>query len=106
MDDNFATYANFPNHSAERSKFQDLKKIHDHNLTSSSGEYQASCINCSIRGHTDMECMCRNVDEGHRYVQAHVDLSKLSSTKTYLCSITNRCNKDNCIKNNHGVLDC
>ncbi|KAJ5110655.1 hypothetical protein N7532_001190 [Penicillium argentinense] len=51
------------------------------------GDYTASCINCTLRGHTDFECMCRNVDEGHRYVRAHIDLNK-------------------CISNNHGELGC
>ncbi|KAJ5698579.1 hypothetical protein N7462_000584 [Penicillium macrosclerotiorum] len=41
-----------------------------------SGNFQASCINCSLRGHTEFECQCRNVDDDHRYVSAHIDLSK------------------------------
>jgi hypothetical protein len=41
-----------------------------------SGDFTASCINCSLRGHTELECMCRNVKEGHPYAPAHIDLSK------------------------------
>ncbi|KAJ5219741.1 hypothetical protein N7468_008945 [Penicillium chermesinum] len=51
------------------------------------GNYEGSCINCSLRGHTDFQCMCRNVDEGHNYVPTHIDLNK-------------------CISNNHGELSC
>ncbi|KAJ5241845.1 uncharacterized protein N7469_000172 [Penicillium citrinum] len=51
------------------------------------GELSASCIHCSLRGHTELECMCRNVKEGHPYVRANIDLNK-------------------CISNNHGELGC
>ncbi|KAJ5975111.1 hypothetical protein N7481_008818 [Penicillium waksmanii] len=51
------------------------------------GDFTASCINCSLRGHTELECMCRNVKEGHPYASAHIDLNK-------------------CISNNHGELGC
>ncbi|KAJ5724823.1 hypothetical protein N7493_006551 [Penicillium malachiteum] len=51
------------------------------------GNYQASCINCSIRGNNELECMCRNADKDHRFVSAHVDLN-------------------NCISNDHGELGC
>lgn len=52
-------------------------------LTIISGDFTASCINCSLRGHTEMECMCRNVKEGHRYVPAHIDLSKYFMTRIW-----------------------
>ncbi|KAJ5772001.1 hypothetical protein N7520_002530 [Penicillium odoratum] len=51
------------------------------------GNYQGSCINCSLRGNTEMECMCRNVAEGHSFVRTQIDLNK-------------------CISNNHGQLGC
>ncbi|KAJ5548595.1 hypothetical protein N7513_005829 [Penicillium frequentans] len=51
------------------------------------GNYQGSCINCTLRGNTEMECMCRNVAEGHRFVRTQIDLNK-------------------CISNNHGQLGC
>ncbi|KAJ5950108.1 hypothetical protein N7454_001692, partial [Penicillium verhagenii] len=38
------------------------------------GNYQGSCINCSLRGDTELECMCRNVEEGHRFVRTQIDL--------------------------------
>ncbi|KAJ5591615.1 uncharacterized protein N7459_001984 [Penicillium hispanicum] len=51
------------------------------------GNYAGSCINCSIRGHADFECQCRNADRDHKYVSAHIDLNK-------------------CISNSHGELSC
>ncbi|KAJ5218510.1 uncharacterized protein N7498_000609 [Penicillium cinerascens] len=53
----------------------------------SNGNYESSCINCVLRGTTDYECQCRNVDEGHQYVSTQIDLNK-------------------CISNNHGELRC
>ncbi|KAJ5261417.1 hypothetical protein N7478_012012 [Penicillium angulare] len=45
------------------------------------GDFQGSCINCSLRGSTELYCMCRNVQEGHRFVPTHIDLSKFHSSK-------------------------
>ncbi|OQD68710.1 hypothetical protein PENDEC_c032G03893 [Penicillium decumbens] len=53
----------------------------------SNGNYQSSCINCVMRGHTEYECQCRNADQEHRFVPTHIDLNK-------------------CISNNHGELRC
>lgn len=43
---------------------------------SPSGKYAGSCINCTLRGHAEFECECRNAKEGHPYVRATIDLSK------------------------------
>ncbi|KAJ5990514.1 hypothetical protein N7499_011062 [Penicillium canescens] len=51
------------------------------------GHYSGSCINCTMRGHAEFTCQCRNAERDHNYVSTTIDLNK-------------------CVANNHGELGC
>ncbi|KAJ6115176.1 hypothetical protein N7486_000954 [Penicillium sp. IBT 16267x] len=69
------------------------------------GNYQGSCINCTLRGNTEMECMCRNAANGHPFVRTTIDLSKFNNLILPEFELT-QVIPDNCISNKHGQLGC